>query len=485
MSVYVVGPFHLNPDRLTLTCHGKPIALGPKVVETLLAFVERPGEILAKSVLLDRVWPQGFVEEANVSQNIYVLRKTFRKYESADPIETVPGQGYRLTAPVRFAGAPPEPWQLVASLALRARDAAPLKSGRGRQAAAAIAGAAILVASLALVASYHFGHRVAASRALSENGARFYEVGRYYWNLRTRDGVQRSLSYFARVINSDPYDARGYAALADANITMGDYCYGTHQPAVYFARAREYAKRAIALDPESAEAHAALGFLALHRMNATVGMSELRRAIALDPSYGDAHEWYGIALLRGGKALEGLRQLKIAADLDPLAVATIAWLGAAAYQEGRFGDAIVYSRQALELAPNRTDALRTIGEVYEAQGRTDRAVDAFKRFGAVDPYNRPEAAALLSEAYALGHRMREARTQLAYARASANAVDRTDLLVAAAAVGDRRVALDMLRGINTHVTGTAIENAAHLSLQRDDAKLRKIQADTERPASSV
>ena len=57
MSLYEFGPFQLDVERLLLLHEGAPVALGPKVVETLLALVEHPGEVLAKGALLDRIWP--------------------------------------------------------------------------------------------------------------------------------------------------------------------------------------------------------------------------------------------------------------------------------------------------------------------------------------------------------------------------------------------------------------------------------------------
>lgn len=442
MTVFEVGPFRLDAERLSLTCVGQSLPLGPKVVETLLAFVEHPGEVLSKEALLDRVWPEGFVEEANLTQNVYVLRKMFRAHGAGDPIETIPRYGYRLKIAVRVAQTPPF---------------------FHRRVAAVIAAAAFVAASLVLAGAYEHAGSKSAARMLSPGGARLYQIGRYYWNLRTSDGVRKSISFFERLIDTDPLDARGYAALADANLTIGDYCYGTHSPAVYFARAREYAKKALALDPNSPEAHAALGFLALHRRDATEGLAELRRAIALDPAYGPAHEWYGIALLRQGYSPLGLRHLKIAAELDPLSVATIAWLGSAAYADRRFGEAIAYSRQALELSPKRIDALRTIGESYEAQGETTRAIETFKRYASVDPYYRPGAAALLARVYARAHRVAEARAQLAYATSNSSEVDAADLLAAEAALGDRNVSLDLTR-LRTHPSLLAIENAEHLSV---------------------
>src|SRR6185437_10171907 len=229
-----------------------------------------PGRALSKDALLSRIWPEGFVEEANLAQNIYVLRKTFRSYGAADPIQTVPRYGYRLTAPVRaLPSAPPQrlPHRFVAGFTA----------------------AAFVAALLALASTSRLGSH-AAVPALSDNGARLYQLGRYNWNLRTPDCVEKSLAYFAQVIQTDPKDPRGYAALADANITMGDYCYGTHRPGAYFARAAQYARQALGLDPNSADAHAALGFIALRQNHKSRAMVELQRAITLDPSYAPAHE---------------------------------------------------------------------------------------------------------------------------------------------------------------------------------------------------
>ena len=454
MSDFEFGPFRLNAEQLLLTRGGEPVALGPKVVETLLALVESPGDVLAKSVLLDRIWPEGFVDETNLAQNVHVLRKTFRQHGMADPIATIPRRGYRFTAPVRaVSGASARETPAVAGSAL------------SRRIATALASAAFVAASLLLVASSGLGHRVHARATRADDPAQLYQIGRYYWNLRTRDGVRKSLVYFERVVDADPRDARGFAALADANVAMGDYCYGTHEPAVYFARARAYATKALALDPNSAEAHATLGFLALDRGDVTAAGTQLQRAIALDQSYAPAHAWYGIALLSRGDVSSGLRHLRTAADLDPLAVTTTAWLASQAYASRRFGDAIVYSRQALELAPQRTDALMTLGVAYEARGEIDRAVETFKRYGAAGAYYRPEAAALLARAYALGHRLPEARAQLAFARAHRSELYPVDLAAAVAAVGDRRGASEALR-LRGHRMGT--ENAVRLYAARRD-----------------
>lgn len=460
MIVYRIGPFELQAERLVATCDGAALGFGPKVAETLLALAEQPGRTLSKSELLDRIWPDRFIEEANLAQNVYVIRKAFRAHGVPDAIETVARYGYRLTVPiVRVAHVAP------AAEAVRSSDyTRPLRHFANRM--VVIAGAASMIAAaLFITGSGALDGRAASQKHLSTRGAQLYAIGTYFWNERTRDGVRKSLTYFAQVVNSDPTDPRGYAGLADANAMIGAYCYGTHGPSVYFARAKAYANEALALDPDSAEAHAVLGVLALQdadtRRSAAKppetqasekqqAMSELEHAIALDPNYAPAQEWYGIALVEEGKLSDGIAHLKTASALDPLSVSTTAWLGAAAYEEHRFDDSIAYGHQALELSPKRVDVLGMLGKAYEARGDIDLAIASFKRYAAVDPYYRPEAAALLSRAYVLERRVPVARAEFAFALAHADATNLADLEAAAVALGDRKSAADILRRTHGH-----------------------------------
>ena len=95
MKVYAFGPFRLDEEQLMLSLGSEPLALGPKVVETLLVLVKNPAALHTKAELLDAVWPEGFVEEANLAQNIYVIRKTLRAHWDGETIKTVPRRGYR------------------------------------------------------------------------------------------------------------------------------------------------------------------------------------------------------------------------------------------------------------------------------------------------------------------------------------------------------------------------------------------------------
>jgi len=100
--IYEFGPYHLDLTRSILTRNGDTISLGAKAIEVLAMLVTNAGELVEKDELLRAVWPDTFVEEANLSQNIFVLRKALGD-EVADPrfIETVRQRGYRFIASVR------------------------------------------------------------------------------------------------------------------------------------------------------------------------------------------------------------------------------------------------------------------------------------------------------------------------------------------------------------------------------------------------
>src|SRR5215831_4461635 len=110
--LYEFGPFRLDPSHEELVEGTRKVPLTPKAYQTLLVLVENRGRTLAKDELLEKVWPDAFVEEATLAQNIFTLRKLLRDdRETAQYIETLPKRGYRFVAEVRElkAAATPEP----------------------------------------------------------------------------------------------------------------------------------------------------------------------------------------------------------------------------------------------------------------------------------------------------------------------------------------------------------------------------------------
>jgi Tol biopolymer transport system component/DNA-binding winged helix-turn-helix (wHTH) protein len=99
---YEFGPFRLDVSERVLLREGRPVALTPKAIETLLVLVRNSGHIVDKDDLMKEVWPDVFVEEASLARNVSVLRKILRKNASKNQyIETIPKRGYRFTADVK------------------------------------------------------------------------------------------------------------------------------------------------------------------------------------------------------------------------------------------------------------------------------------------------------------------------------------------------------------------------------------------------
>ena len=99
---YEFGPYRLLTQERLLLRDGEPVALTPKAFETLVALVRRAGHLADKDELLKEVWPDSFVEESNLAQNVFALRRALGDGENGRPyIETVPKRGYRFQASVK------------------------------------------------------------------------------------------------------------------------------------------------------------------------------------------------------------------------------------------------------------------------------------------------------------------------------------------------------------------------------------------------
>jgi len=102
---YDFGPFRLDARKHLLLRGRQPVALTPKAFETLTLLVENSGRVLEKDELMKKLWPDSFVEEANLAQNISMLRKALGESPSDHRyIVTVPGRGYQFVAEVREEG---------------------------------------------------------------------------------------------------------------------------------------------------------------------------------------------------------------------------------------------------------------------------------------------------------------------------------------------------------------------------------------------
>lgn len=401
------GRFRIDRERLVLEHDGTALALAPKSVELLAALAERPGQVVAKRELLDRLWPDSAVEEANLSQHVYVIRKALEacQPDARTAIVTVPKRGYRFVFPLAVIGVP--------------RASAPADAGAAppRTVARTVERYAVALVALLivlLVRGATDAGSFAATPVLSAHGAEAARIGRYNLDLRTRTGITRSRVYFAGVVASDPQNPSGYAGSADALVMTADYGVGSLPRMTYLRRAARMAQRAVALGPSSAQAHASLGLVAHYLHDDTGARRELQRSIELDPGYAPAHHWLGSILFDTGEYARSLHELTIADELNPISTASNAWLEIAAYFGRRYDVAIEHGKRTIELDPERRGSLRELGLAYDATGDYRSALATFARIRKSDSFG-PSAPYLIAAVYAHAGRPDIARRILAHA----------------------------------------------------------------------
>src|SRR5689334_10196867 len=99
--IYAFGPFRVDAVKRLLLCRNELVLLPPKAFDTLLVLVENSGSVLSKEDLMAAVWPDEFVEENNLAQNISKIRKILEDGTSGTRyIETIPKRGYRFVGNV-------------------------------------------------------------------------------------------------------------------------------------------------------------------------------------------------------------------------------------------------------------------------------------------------------------------------------------------------------------------------------------------------
>jgi len=104
--LYEFGSFRLDPGRRILMCKGELVALAPKALDTLLFLVQNSGRVVEKDELMKALWPDSFVEEGNLTQNIFVVRKILGDENGSSFIKTIPRRGYKFVASVRLLDIP-------------------------------------------------------------------------------------------------------------------------------------------------------------------------------------------------------------------------------------------------------------------------------------------------------------------------------------------------------------------------------------------
>ncbi len=224
-----------------------------------------------------------------------------------------------------------------------------------------------------------------------------YLKGRYFWNKRTAEAVNKSIDYFSEAIKRDPRYALAYVGLADAYLVLPNF--SVAQPKEMLPKAREAAQTALRIDNKLPEAHATLaGISADFDWNWTEAENQFKQAIQMNSNYATAHQWYGEYLDRAGRSDDAIRELTRAKELDPLSLIINTSLGQAYYHSRRYDRAIDQLQKTLDLDPSFVSARLHLGLVFMQMKMYQQSISELQKARSASG-DAPNIVALLGVAY--------------------------------------------------------------------------------------
>jgi serine/threonine-protein kinase len=256
--------------------------------------------------------------------------------------------------------------------------------------------------------------RLATAREVDPEAYQSYVKGRYFWDKRSEESVNRSIEYFKQAIDRDPSYAAAYSGLADAYVSLGfSFDVGSLPPAEAIPKAKAAATRALTLDDSLAEAHNSLGHMKLHYDWDFPGAeAEFKRSLALNPGYAQAHHWYSHLLTASGRIDESLAEGRRALELDLLSSTMNVHLGWNYFFARQYDAARAQFAKTLELDPNYGLAHWYRGLALEQQRRYAEALTELRRSAELLKGN-VVIAATIGRVHALSGNRREAERVLA------------------------------------------------------------------------
>jgi tetratricopeptide (TPR) repeat protein len=248
--------------------------------------------------------------------------------------------------------------------------------------------------------------------AADPEARREFRQGRFHLERRTEDDFREAGECFRRAIALDPDFAQAYAGLAELHALLGGW--GASPPHATFPTAKQLALKAIELDPDLADPRVILGFVAMaYDWDWPEAEDSLRRAVALAPSHALAHARLSYLLMLRSRLDEALPVIRHAQRLDPLSPIIRANIGYVLYFMRRFDEALMEYQAALAMNPRFPSGYYYLGLAYEQIGDIDRAIVAFEH--AVE-YSRAVPGDLLSLSHALARKGRKGEAEETFRR---------------------------------------------------------------------
>jgi serine/threonine-protein kinase len=207
-----------------------------------------------------------------------------------------------------------------------------------------------------------------------------YLKGRYFWNRRTEEDLEKSIECFKQAIEKDPDYALAYTGLADSYIALPTYSFSFFPPKEAFPKAKGAALRALEIDDTLGEAYASLALIKLdYDWDWAGAEKQFKQAIELNPGYATAHHWYAIYLLYMARFDEAIREIKTAQELDPLSLVINRVVGRVFYFARQYDQAIDALLKTIEMEPNCSWVHFHLGIVYLQKSMYEEALAEFHK----------------------------------------------------------------------------------------------------------
>lgn len=205
-----------------------------------------------------------------------------------------------------------------------------------------------------------------------------YLRGRFFWNKRTSEGLQKAIENFNRAVELDPNFAQARSGLAETYVLIN--LFGARHDPNALPTAKDHALRALELDGSLAEAHAALAQVKMQYDFDWPGTeSEYLKAIELDPNDATVRQWYGEFLALQGRTDESLAQMEMARDLDPTSLSTSNAMALPLLRGKQTDKALAVIEKVLEMDPNFPWALHYQCRAFLQKGEVEKAVESCQR----------------------------------------------------------------------------------------------------------
>ena len=230
--------------------------------------------------------------------------------------------------------------------------------------------------------------KLAKNYTIDPEAYRLYLQGRFYLNKRVGKLFDRAQGYFQQAVEKDPNFALGYVGL-------GEFISQRDRP-----KAKEYIKRALALDDQLSDAHANLGYQLMLDYDFAAAEREFKRALELDPNNARAYQWNGSRLMMIGLYDQSLASFERAIEIEPTLVDIRNNLASCLVAAGKIDEGIEYIKKSIEMDPTFAWTHSHISFIYRMKG--DHAASVDERARAAELLDQPENAKKLRDSFAAG-----------------------------------------------------------------------------------